>query len=70
MVNVKPSGWEKSFFSTIHAGQRCVSQMLGSLLARKDPFVDCMAWLILLIMLTLQRPGAGYFIRASSAGDK
>jgi len=29
-----------------------------------------MAWLILLIMLTLQRPGAGYFIRASSAGDK
>jgi len=44
--------------------------MLGSLLARKDPFVDCMAWLILLIMLTLQRPGAGYFIRASSAGDK
>jgi hypothetical protein len=34
--------------------------MLGSLLARKDLFVDCMAWLILLIMLTLQRPGAEF----------
>ena len=44
--------------------------MLGSLLARKDLFVEYMAWLILVIMLTLQRPGAGYFIRASSAGDR
>jgi hypothetical protein len=44
--------------------------MLGSLLALKDLFVDCMAWLTLLIMLMLQRPGAGNLIRASSAGDR
>jgi hypothetical protein len=44
--------------------------MLGSLLARKNLFVDYMAWLILLIMLTLQRPGAGYLICASLAADR
>ena len=44
--------------------------MLGSLLAQKDLIVDYIAWLILLIMLPLQRPGAGYLTRASSAGDR